>query len=148
MLALWNNYGGLSRRRSSFDEMRREMDRLLWDLDRGYLTGRTQGPDFRLVENENELVIKAELPGVSEKDLEITLDGAALTIRGERGNEAPEGYRAVRRERGTLRFSHSYMLPARVDSGKATARLEDGVLVLTLPKAEEAKPRQIPVVSK
>jgi HSP20 family protein len=147
MLALWNNYGGLNRRRSSFDEMRREMDRLLWDLDRGFLSGRSQGPDFRLVEKEDELVIEAELPGVAGKDLEITLDGGTLTIRGERGNEAPEGYRAVRRERGTLRFSHSYMLPARVDSGKATAKLEDGVLVLTLPKAEEAKPRQIPVAT-
>jgi len=147
MLALWNNYRGLDRRRSSFDEMRREMDRLFWDLDRGFLSGRAPGPEFRIVENEDEFVIKGELPGVAEKDLEITLDGGTLTIRGERGNEAPEGHRPLRRERGTLRFSHSYMLPARVDSGKATARLEDGILVLTLPKAEEAKPRQIPVAT-
>lgn len=144
MLALWNNYRGLNRRRSSLDEVRREMDRLFYDFNRDLWPA---GPELRLVENESELVIRAELPGVAEKDLEITLERGTLTIRGERKDEPPRGYTAVRRERRSMRFSHSYSLPARVDSEKATAMLEDGVLVLTLPKAEESKPRQIPVAT-
>ena len=144
MLALWNNHRGLNRRRSSFDEMRREMDRLFYDFNRDLWPA---GPEFRLEEKESELVITAELPGVAEKDLDITLERGTLTVRGERRDTTPEGYKAVRRERRSMKFSHSYSLPARVDSEKATARLEDGVLVLTLPKAEESKPKQIPVAT-
>jgi HSP20 family protein len=151
MLALWNDCRGMNRRRSSLDGMRREMDRLFYDFDRGFFSNRprgwSSGPTFKLTESDEELVIKGELPGVAKKDLEITLDRGTLTIRGERKDEPPEGYAAVRRERRSLRFSHSYRLPVHVDSGKAEAKLEDGVLVLTLPRAEESKARQIPVAT-
>ena len=139
MLALWNNFRELDRELSAFDEMRREMD---W-----FFSGRTLGPRIKLIENDDELVVRAVVPGIEEKDLEITLERGTLTIRGERKEDPPKGWKALRKERGSLRFSHSFMLPSRVDGEKAKASLKEGVLELVLPKAEEAKPRQIPVAT-
>jgi HSP20 family protein len=147
MLALWRNGPTLDR---SFDEFRREMDRLLWDFDRGFFSSRPlyRGtPRVTLSEKEDAFVVRAEVPGVAEKDLEISLDRGVLTIRGERSHETGEGSKVLRRERGSLRFSHSFTLPCRVDAESAKASLKDGVLELVLEKAEEEKPRQIPVAS-
>jgi HSP20 family protein len=94
------------------------------------------------------LLIEAALPGVKPEDVEVTVVGDTLTINGTNGEEreAEEGgylYREVRRGR----FSRTVTLPAQVDSEKAVASFENGMLRLSIPKAEEAKPRQIRVAT-
>jgi HSP20 family protein len=93
----------------------------------------------------SNFVLRADVPGLSESDIQINLAGNTLTLRGERKLEVPEGHSVHRRERSAVRFAKSYELPARVDADKVNATLKHGVLTLTLPKAAEAQPRQISV---
>jgi HSP20 family protein len=90
-------------------------------------------------------VIEAELPGMTEKDIELSLTADVLTLSGTRTVDAPEGYSVHRQERPTYRLSRSYTLPAKVDPEKVSAELKDGILLVTLEKAAEVRPRQIPV---
>ncbi|MBT8362404.1 MAG: Hsp20/alpha crystallin family protein, partial [Deltaproteobacteria bacterium] len=81
----------------------------------------------------------------SKDAIDLKIQGNYLEISGTRKISAPEGYRVHRSERGSASFTRSLTLPADVDSGKVTATLKDGILVLTLPKSEAAKPRQISI---
>lgn len=97
-------------------------------------------------ENENEFVIKASVPGVKPEDVQISVHGGTLTIRGEsRAEEEKKGDRWHLRERRFGTFQRSLTLGMPVVADKAVANYEHGVLTLVLPKAEEAKPRQIKV---
>lgn len=103
-------------------------------------------PICDIYETENELVVKAELPEVKKEDVHVAIDNNVLTIRGERKFEAEtkrENYHRVERSYGE--FSRSFMLPGFVDAGKVHAEFKDGVLRVTMPKHEEAKPKQIEV---
>jgi HSP20 family protein len=97
-------------------------------------------------ENENEFVVKGSLPGVKPEDVQITVHGDTLTIQGERESaEEKKGERWHLRERRFGSFQRSISLATPLDSDKAQAQFENGVLTLTLPKSESAKPRQIKV---
>jgi HSP20 family protein len=97
-------------------------------------------------ETEGEFVVRAALPGVKPDDVQITVHGDVLTIRGESQAEEDKQDRHWHlRERRLGAFQRSVSLPAPVDSDNAQARYEHGVLTLTLPKSESAKPRQIKV---
>ncbi|MGA7498519.1 MAG: Hsp20/alpha crystallin family protein [Isosphaeraceae bacterium] len=97
-------------------------------------------------ETENEFVVKASLPGIKPDDVQITVHGDTLTIRGEsKVEEDRKGEHWHFRERRSGVFQRSLSLSAPVDSDKAQAEFEHGVLTLTLPKSESAKPRQIKV---
>jgi HSP20 family protein len=103
-------------------------------------------PPLDVSETEDQLVIKASVPGVKPEDVQITVQGDTLTIRGEcRSEEEKTGERWHLRERHFGSFQRSVSLPAPVDSDKAQASHEHGVLTLTLPKTEEAKPRPIKI---
>lgn len=95
----------------------------------------------------DHLSIVLEVPGFAEADLKVEVVRDAVTISGERRSVAPEGYRTLRRERGTLSFTRSYGLPVPVAADQVTATLKNGVLTLTLPKHTEVRPRSIPVQS-
>ena len=100
-------------------------------------------------ESENEFVVKASLPGVKPEDVQITVHGDTLTIQGEcRGEEEKKGERWHLRERRFGQFQRSLSLATPVDSDKAQATFEHGVLTLTMPKSEQAKPRQIKIGGK
>ena len=100
-------------------------------------------------ESENEFVVKASLPGVKPEDVQITVHGDTLTIQGEsRGEEEKKGERWHLRERRLGQFQRSLSLATPVDSDKAQATFEHGVLTLTLPKSEQARPRQIRIGGK
>jgi len=105
-------------------------------------------PALDVYEDKDNLVVRAELPGMKKEDIDISLHDNAITISGERKNEKKyEGGRTSREERFFGRFTRSITLPKQVDSSKVKAAYKDGVLTVTLPKAEEAKPRQIQIQS-
>jgi HSP20 family protein len=91
------------------------------------------------------LVLRAEVPGLTDKDVNVTLTGSGLTIAGERKITPPDGYSVQRQERPVARFSRSWTFPYKVDAENTTATVKDGVLTVTVPKVPEAQPRQIAV---
>ncbi len=102
-------------------------------------------PALDLYQNTDNVVAVVELPGMRKEDIEISLHDGTLTIGGERTSGASNGETAERSERFSGKFRRSISLPTRVDSGKVSATYKDGILTVTLPKAEEAKPKQIKV---
>lgn len=101
-------------------------------------------PAVDVLENDQNVVLKAELPGIDPKDVEIRIQDNTLTLKGERKFEkdVKEGsYQMVERSYGS--FSRSFSLPAYINSENVTADYKDGLLTLTLPKREEAKPKVI-----
>ena len=96
--------------------------------------------------DQHEVVLKAEVPGLKREDIDLRVENNTLTIKGERRQEksvAKEHYHRVERCYGA--FSRSFSLPSTIDSEKVRAEYRDGVLTVTLPLREEAKPRQIQV---
>ncbi len=100
-------------------------------------------PTLDLYQNSENIVAVVELPGMRREDIEISLHDGTLTISGERKRETSNGERAERTERYIGKFRRSITLPTRVDANKISAIYRDGILTVTLPKAEEAKPKQI-----
>jgi HSP20 family protein len=106
----------------------------------------TWAPAVDIYETENELVLKADLPDVNEKDLDIRIESNILTLRGERKFEEKvkeDNYLRVERTYGS--FSRSFSLPSTVDSGSIKADYKNGVLTVELPKRAESKPRQVKI---
>ena len=103
-------------------------------------------PALDLYQNNDNVVAIVELPGMRKEDIEISLQDGMLTIGGERKSaEGGNDENASRTERFTGKFRRSITLPTRVDANKVNAIYKDGLLTVTLPKAEEAKPKQIQV---
>jgi len=103
-------------------------------------------PAVDIYETENELVIKADLPDINEKDLDVRVENNMLTIRGERKFEQKvkeENYLRIERTYGT--FSRSFSLPTTVSTESIQAEYKNGVLTVQLPKRAESKPRQVKV---
>lgn len=150
-----HRYTDFDRTFTAMEDLRRRMEWLFEEADapaRAHLrsdferTPRSAGgPRFHLFDVGGALVIKADLPGMAGKDLQISLNQDVLTLAGERRPDAPEGYTVHRKERTTTRFSRSFTLPSKVDPERTAAVLKDGVLTLTLNKVAEAQPRQINV---
>lgn len=102
-----------------------------------------------MYQQDGTLIIKAPMPGIKPEDIDISIVGDTLTIKGESKQEKEiREENVIRRERRFGSFSRSLSLPTPVDTGKADASFENGVLTLTLPVAEEAKPKAIKVQSK
>ena len=134
----------------AMDLLRGRMDRLFNEFDKAYL----HGPSFtlgtnsfrtNLLEKGDHFEVQAEIPGLSKEDLTIKIQGNYLEISGKRALTGPEGYKAHRNERAETSFSRSFTLPDEVDAEKVEATLKDGILHLSLPKSEAAKPRQITI---
>jgi HSP20 family protein len=103
-------------------------------------------PAVDVYEDKDNLQVTAELPGLKKEDIEISLHEGFLNLAGERKQaEKQEGAEVYRAERRAGRFHRSINLPCRVEADKITATYNEGVLTVTLPKAEEAKPKQIPI---
>jgi HSP20 family protein len=102
-------------------------------------------PPVDVYQNKDQFTVFAELPGFKKEEIEISLNGDTLTISGERKAEQKNGDQGFRTERFFGRFQRSLTLPAVVDTEKVKATYKDGILEVVLPKAEEAKPKQIQV---
>jgi len=134
--------------------LRDAMDRLFdeaftrpWGLTDGGRLAVT--PSLDMFETENDVVLKATLPGMKAEDVEINVTGDMLTIKGETKEKSEVKEKAYHiREQRWGRFERSVPLPTSVLSDKAKAEFEDGILTVTLPKAEEVKPKTISVKAK
>jgi HSP20 family protein len=102
-----------------------------------------------MYETENDVVVKASVPGIKPEDIEVTVTGELLTIKGEfKTEEKTEKRNFLRQERRYGSFCRQVALPVGVDSNKAAADFEHGILTLTLPKVEAVKPKTVRVVAK
>ena len=122
-----------------------ELARDFWGSWQPGFFGTTMVPYTDVYEEKDQLVVKTELPGITEKDLEVTLGGDVLTIKAEKKEAATEDATHHTRERYYGQYVRSMSLPAHVDGDKISATFDNGVLELRIPKAEEVKPRRIEV---
>jgi len=106
----------------------------------------TKSPSMDIAENENELVVTAELPGVKKDQVKVTFEKGVLAIEGQRKqDELPKDAQVLLNEMRVRDFSRSIRIDGDIDANNITAELEDGILSVTLPKMEETKPKQIEV---
>ena len=135
-----------NRNRKSMETFQRQMNRLFKEWDRPKSWDRLAGwPRTNLYDKGAELIVTAEVPGLSHEDLEVSVHMNVLSLSGERKIDVPEGYSIHRRERSPFKFSRSFALPYKVDPEKTMAQVKDGILTITLAKAPEAQPKQISV---
>jgi len=141
----WDPFG-------EFSTLQERMNRLFEDLipatrkSEEELNTGTFYPSVDIYEGEKDITLKAELPGIDKKDVHVEINDGVITLRGERKIEKEvkkENYHRTERSYGT--FNRSFTLPTTVDSGKVKANYKDGILEVTLPRKEEAKPKSIPV---
>lgn len=133
---------------SEMNRMRDEMERLFgrYGVGNGRQAEAAAYPALNLWQDEDNLYCEAELPGMKLEDLEIYATGGnQLSIKGKREAPSRENARWHRQERGYGSFARVLTLPQPVDSGKVEAEFRNGVLCVTLPKREEAKPHRIKV---
>ena len=128
----------------AFDVLR-QLDRLFSEVDSESWEARAGHPRMSFDDQGAAFVVRADVPGLAEKDIELSATATTLTLKGKRTIEAPKGYSTHRNERSSFSFARTFELPAKVDSERVEARLENGVLTVTLPKAAEAQPKQISV---
>jgi HSP20 family protein len=110
------------------------------------LTASSFAPAVDVYEDEHQVSLKIEVPGIDEKDIDVRIENNTLTVHGERKiekEEKEENYRRVERQYGS--FTRTFTLPTTVDSEKVQANYDKGVLKIALPKKAEAKPKQIKV---
>lgn len=154
MLVKWNPYNEIER---NFDDFfgRDWLNRPLWDVrpvwgeQDGESAVATWKPAVNVYEDDNALHIEAELPGIDMKDVNLSVTDHTLELRGERKVEHEDekkGYMFKEARYGS--FSRSFSLPSYLDPTKATARYDRGVLTITVPKGEQAKPKVIPIEAK
>ena len=132
-----------------YDRLRQEVDRLFDVFSTGTepFFSRVY-PALNVTEDADNLYVRAELPGVKAESLELSVVEGRLLVRGERKTEVEDKSASYhRREREAGFFRRTIALPARVASDRVSAAMKEGVLTITLPKAEEAKPRKITVKS-
>jgi HSP20 family protein len=133
-----------------FEKMRKETDRF-WDSFVPAALKRTDDsgewlPSLDVSETKNEIVVKAEVPGMDPKDIDISLSNGTLTIKGEKKQEREkeeEDYHLVERSYGS--FMRSIMLPTEVKQDKINASYKNGVLKVVLPKSEETKKKEVKI---
>ena len=110
------------------------------------LSTRSWAPPVDIYETENDIVLKAELPGIEAKDVEVRVEDNTLYLKGERKFEKEvkeQNYHRVERSYGS--FARSFSLPNSINADKVKAEFKDGLLTLTMPKREEAKPKTIKI---
>lgn len=149
-LEVWKSFRELAPFRE-FERMRREMDRLWDSFFEGGVRRRTEEagewfPALDVAETKNEIVLKAEIPGLDPKDIDISLGEGILTIKGEKKQEKEEkeeNYHLIERSYGS--FCRSVRLPKEVKHDKVNASFKNGVLKIVLPKSEEAKKKEVKI---
>lgn len=141
---------------TELESMRREMDRIWQELVpssrvlSAVQTGRPEKsaarPLIDIIDRSDEVVVKADMPGVKKEDVDISLHEDSLVLRGEIKNEAAAaGENVIYSERNRRSYARTIELPVKIDAEKIRANLKDGVLSVYLPKAKELQPKKIKV---
>jgi HSP20 family protein len=129
-------------------EIQREMSRLFSQVGSGETATQRAQPPVNLYANENELVLTLEVPGIDPANVDVTVTGEAVTVRGQRpGDDIPEGAAVHRRERPMGEFVRTVKLPYEVDPGKTEASYRKGILAVKMGRPDSHKPRKINVHS-
>jgi len=142
----WQPFCDLMATERGFDRLFRDAFSSVLPVREGELPTRAWAPAVDICENENNIVLKAELPGVDPKDVEVRVEDNTLYLKGERKFEKDtkeENYHRIERSYGS--FARSFALPNSIDAEKVAAEYQDGLLTLTLPKREETKPKTIKI---
>jgi HSP20 family protein len=140
MLTRWNDYSVFpSLGFRDFPRLSRDLDRLLYAFERP----QDFSPRVSFEERADAWVLRSELPGFSEKEVDITVTGTTVTLKVQRQTEAKAGEQ--RESHSSFRYERTFELPVKVDADKVEAQLKLGVLTVTLPKAAETMPKQISV---
>lgn len=143
-LVRWEPFDGLSRLHSRINDL----------FDNRFVPGWTHAngsngawlPPVDILESRESYLIRAELPGMKKEDFKLEVNDGTLTLSGERKYEKPaDGVDLHRNERPSGKFSRSFYLPEKVKQDGINASYRDGILEIHVPKAEEAKPRQIAI---
>lgn len=147
---MWTRWNEPDRMVTGMDMLRARMNNIFTEFDRAYghgyrVAGIDRIPLTNLYDQGDQLKIMAELPGMNKDDISIRIQGNYLEISGSRQSKTPEGYKAHRAERMATSFTRSFTLPYEVDVEKIEASIENGVLTISLAKAESAKPKQIAI---
>lgn len=127
------------------EELDRMFESALGSTFRQFGTLNRWTPAVDVYQDKDQFTVVAEVPGLKKEEIEISLHGDTLTISGERKAQQKEGEQGFRSERFFGKFQRSLTLPSLVNPEKVKASYQDGLLQVVLPKAEEAKPKQIPV---
>jgi HSP20 family protein len=127
-----------------------DLNRFQREVEKNFFQGRNRPADFAPMvdvhEDEEALVLRADLPGVKREDIEIQVDANVLTLKGERKLEQENEKRRYHRvERSYGSFVRQWQIPTNIDASKVDASFADGILTLKLPKKEEQKPRKIEI---
>lgn len=144
----WDPFRDLLSLRSNIDRLFEETLGLTRTSDEAVEWGKTTvwAPPVDIEETDDKIVVRVEIPGMKQDEIDIQLGGDTLTIRGERKFEKEDkGKNYLRLERNYGSFSRSFNLGIPVQQDKVSAHYQDGILQVELPKAEEAKPKQIKI---
>jgi len=142
--ARWDPFHQLSSLRDEIDRLFESPFSALSEGLQPFMSG--WSPALDLYEDKDNFLLKAELPGMKKDEIEIQLHDGVLTLSGERKEEKKsEGADIHRSERFVGRFQRTLTLPSQVDADKVKASYQDGILTVTLPKSEAAKPKQIQI---
>ena len=148
---MWTGWMDIDTALNEMDVLRRRMDRLFHQAEAGatdrWASPLRSWPRVNLIDVGDALNLVCEVPGVGKDDFELSLSQDVLTLKGQRRISLPEGATVHRRERSPGTFSRSFKLPVKVDPDQADAKLEGGLLTITLPKLPELKPRTIAVTA-
>jgi HSP20 family protein len=138
--------------KSMLNDIAREMDRLFESMlasqPAGFAPtshGRWAFPAVNVTEDADALFVEAELPGMTMEDVEVLATEDEVILRGTRRDQAPQECRPLRRERPVGAFERTIGLPSPIDVDRVEARLQEGVLTVTLPRSPQAQPRRIDV---
>lgn len=146
MRTTWNPLADLRTIQNQFARLFDESGRL--NFDEGLMNGNWV-PAVDVAEEPDRILVRAELPGMKQEDIDIRFEGGLLTIRGERkfeNEKSDRNYQRIERAYGT--FSRTFTLPRTVNADEIQASYTDGVLEIAIPKREEAKPKQIKIAVK
>ncbi len=140
-LGVW----GLRDLNRQLEDFRRDWDRLLFEQERGFGFGSDNAGHAAVRDEGNAWVLRAELPGLSEKDVELTVNSETVTLRAERKVEQLAKHTVHRRERPSYRVARTFTLGTKIDPERVEATMKNGVLTVKLAKAADAQPRKVQV---
>jgi HSP20 family protein len=141
---MFGSFSDFGRTVVAMDALRRQVERAFGDVG-AVGPVEAEWPRITLHETGEALVLTADVPGLGEQDVQLSLREDVLSLSGKRAGQTPAGYVVHRQERRPLSFARSFALPCAVKADEVAAQIKDGVLTVTLPKAPEAQPRQITV---